>query len=29
VIPLDRLLAVSPAHLQRIAAYWGVAHATA
>lgn len=29
VIPLDRLLAVSPAHLQRIAAYWGTAHATA
>lgn len=29
VIPLDRLLAVSPAHLQRIASYWGIAHATA
>ncbi|MGY3025878.1 hypothetical protein ACVWXR_003713 [Pseudomonas lurida] len=29
VIPLDRLLAVSPAHLQRIAAYWGATHATA
>lgn len=29
VIPLDRLLAVSPAHLQRIADYWGVTHATA
>lgn len=29
VIPLDRLLAVSPAHLQRIADYWGATHATA
>ncbi|WAT25964.1 bpX5 domain-containing protein [Pseudomonas sp. GXZC] len=29
VIPLDRLLVVSPDHLQRIADYWGVTHATA
>lgn len=29
VIPLDRLLAVSPAHLQRIAAFWGDRHAIA
>ncbi|MFL1386207.1 hypothetical protein ACI77F_00860 [Pseudomonas tritici] len=29
VVPLDRLLTVSPAHLQRIASYWGIAHATA
>lgn len=29
VIPLDRLLAVTPEHLQRIAAYWGTPHATA